>query len=353
VAPTDLLYTYKAKGKYWRFRHPLVGDVALPRVKGLPVEEQPRQAAFMEKYAEHLKTVETRAAVPPPRRDSFTWLIKQYRASEEFKSLADATQLDYGNTLKIIDEELGDQPFALTTRAMIKAVRDDYAATPRKAHKIKQMTSRLYSWSEGEDLVAEGFNPASRVKRLKRKGGTREYAVWSQTEFEAFMAGAIVPMQTAAMIARYTGQRARDIVKMVWTDFQGDMIRVRQHKTGTPLMIACHRELRTYLDDLKRRRSGVMILTSVAGEPYNANSLSSAIGRDVARLAKVEKMPTGRSIHGLRYMAGSDMEEAGCTVSEIESVLGHQTFKMALKYASQRLRAKSAINKMEAANGPA
>ena len=56
-------------------------------------------------------------------------------------------------------------------------------------------------------------------------------------------------------------------------------------------------------------------------------------------------------MHGLRYAAGSKMEEAGCTVAEIESVLGHQTFKMALKYASQRLRAKAAIEKMEVTLG--
>jgi len=43
------------------------------------------------------------------------------------------------------------------------------------------------------------------------------------------------------------------------------------------------------------------------------------------------------------------MEEAGCGVAEIEAVLGHRTFRMALKYASQRLRAKAAIAKVEAA----
>ncbi|WP_170112613.1 MULTISPECIES: hypothetical protein [Sphingomonas] len=42
------------------------------------------------------------------------------------------------------------------------------------------------------------------------------------------------------------------------------------------------------------------------------------------------------------------MEEAGCTIAEIETVLGHQTFKMALIYAPQRLRARAAIAKMEA-----
>jgi hypothetical protein len=63
------------------------------------------------------------------------------------------------------------------------------------------------------------------------------------------------------------------------------------------------------------------------------------------------RKPVDRSIHGLRYMAGADLEEAGCTVAEIEAVLGHHTFKMAMKYASQRLRARAANAKREAADG--
>lgn len=338
MAETELAYTYLAKRKYWRFRHPETGDCKLP---GAPGDE-----AFHARYAELLATAKRRAA--PVSRTSWRWHIRAYRSSDEFKALADATQLDYGKTLDILERELGDQPFALTTPAMIKAVRKDFAATPRKAHKIKQMASALYSWADAEELVPEGFNPAMKVKRVRTKGGVKEYVCWSEFEFDLFTHAAIKPMKTAAMLARYTGQRAEDIVRMVWTDFQGDTIRVRQSKTGAPLVIACHRALRDYLAELKRSRTGTVILTSAAGQPYNANSLSSAIGREVRRVAD---MPHDRSIHGLRYMAGADLEEAGSTVSEIEAVLGHHTFKMALKYASQRLRSRAANAKREASDG--
>ena len=338
---TDLPYTYIAKRKYWRFRHKAVGDTALPG--------QPGDPEFHARYSELKALAERRQA--PVSNASWKWLIQQYRASREFAALADSTQLDYSKTLDLIEKELGDERFLATTRGMIKTVRDDFANTTRKAHKIKQMISALYSWADGEDLVPAGFNPAKDVKRLKRKGGQKEYVCWSEWEFDLFYSTAIEPMKTAAMLARYTGQRAEDIVRMVWTDFQGDTIRVRQAKTGAPLTIACHKVLREYLSGLKRGRKGAVILTSVAGNPYNANSLSSAIGREVRRVRKTEDFPIDRSIHGLRYMAGADLEEAGCTVSEIESVLGHHTFKMALKYASQRLRARTANAKREAADG--
>lgn len=345
MAATELKYTYLAKGKYWRFRHPITGDCKLPG--------QPGEKEFNRKYEELCAKVEARPE--PASKDSWSWLIKRYRKSGEFRSLADSTQLDYGKTLDLIDEYLGAQPFRLTTRAMIKVVRDKFADQARKAHKIKQMTSRLYSWADEEELVPEGFNPAAKLKRIKRKGGSREYVCWSAYEFDMFFPRAIRSMKTAVMLARYTGQRAEDIVTMTWADFQGDMIRVRQSKTRTPLDIPCHSALRSYLDGLRRdldREKGrsILILTSGAGAPYNANSLSSAIGREVRKVAKDTEFPIERSIHGLRYMAGSDMDEAGCTVAEIESILGHQTFKMALKYASQRLRARAATAKREAKN---
>jgi integrase len=138
---------------------------------------------------------------------------------------------------------------------------------------------------------------------------------------------------------------------MTWQQFQGEIIRVRQMKTSALLDIACHTRLRTHLEERRRKldaskKRGLLICAGASGRPYNANSLASAIYRAVQA---IDEMPKDRSLHGLRYASGSAMEEAGCTVGEIEAVLGHRTFKMALKYASQRLRAKAAIAKLEAA----
>jgi integrase len=343
VAKTDLAFTYIAKGKYWRFRHKIVGDVALPHDPKVHWSQQPHQAAFAARYAELLAMVESGKARAAPSKKSFRWLIKAYQESEEFKALSDATQTDYVRTLRLLDEELGDVQFALATRAMLKAVRDDYAKTTRKAHKIKQMLSRLYSWAGEEDLVPVGFNPAADIKRLKRKGGDKEIVVWSDAEVSMFLAACPDHIRTPVLIALYTGQRREDVVSMTWQQFQGDIVRVRQSKTHALLDIACHSELRRHLESLPKR--GVVICTTRAGKAFTVNGLSQNLRTAVA---KVKGMPNNRSIHGLRYAAGSRMEEAGCTVAEIESVLGHETFKMALKYASQRLRAKAAVEKMEA-----
>ena len=46
-------------------------------------------------------------------------------------------------------------------------------------------------------------------------------------------------------------------------------------------------------------------------------------------------------------MAGAELEESGCTLAEVQAVLGHHAYQMAMKYATQRLRSKSAAAKRD------
>lgn len=330
------------KGKYAFFRSKETGDVALPRPIGGP--------EFHRKYAELLDIRERGRTPVEADRSSWSWLIDAYLASAEFAALADTTQDDYRRTCELLRAELGDQPFRFTTRGMLKAVRDDFAATPRKANKVKQMASRLFTWADENDLVPAGFNPAADLKRLKRKGGDREILDWSDAEIEWIFAAAPAHVLTPLMIFLFTGQRERDVPGMTWSQWQGDVIRVRTSKTGALLDIPCHPALKTYLERLRASRkvvamSGEICLTE-AGKPFSVNGLNGAIRRLVERVARTHAIPGNRSPHGLRYSAASRMEEGGATHAAIAEVLGHRTFRMALKYAGQRVRARSAVAAM-------
>jgi integrase len=188
-----------------------------------------------------------------------------------------STRLDYDKTLTLIEAELGDEPFMLTTRAMIKAVRDDYSVTPRKAHKIKQMASRLYSWADENDLVPAEFNPA-KMKRLKVR--SKSIVPWSEEEIALFLSHCPLWLKTPVLLALYTGQRREDVATMAWDAFQGAIIRVKQSKTGEPLDIACHKVLRSHLSAVKTAFGGPIARTA-KGRPFTANSLSQAVRRVV------------------------------------------------------------------------
>lgn len=340
----DLPYTRRniSKGRvYWRFRSKETGDIRLPSEPGTP--------EFHRAYSEALaQRARIRSADNPKSEDSFAWLIDRYQKSAEFKALADPTQLDYSKTLVLLEDELGAQPYRYTTRAMLKAVRDDYAGTPRKANKIKQMLSRLYSWAQESDLVPDGFNPAAGLKRLKRKGGEREYVPWSDAEIDWAIAEAEPHELTPLLLLLYTGQRRTDIAQMTWQQWQGDFIRVRTSKTRELVDMPCHPRLKAHLEQLRTTAKVVsltgQICLSARGRPYTPDALSGVIRRLAER---VERIPSNRSAHGLRYAAAARMEQGGATVGQIESVLGQRTFRMALKYATARLRAAQGIAAMK------
>lgn len=327
----NLPYTYVVKGKYWRFRKgPL--HTALPGAPG--------DAAFHDKYSELLRLADSRPEKPAD--GTLSALIDKYKASAEFAALRPRTRDDYEQTLDLIRaDDLGSQPYRLITQAMVKAVRDEYAATPRKAHKIKQMVSRLYSWAAEESLVRNGHNPAAGFKRLKVRQKT--ITPWSDYEIALFRSKAPKHMRLALDLLLYTGQRVKDVAEMDWSAFQGDCIRVRQSKTGEPMDIPCHPVLRATLEAHRTAFKG-RIVRNANGRPYNENALGKAIHD---QCAKIEAMPPNRSPHGLRYASAGCLEEAGATVAQIGTILGHRTYQMAMKYITARREGAAAMAKLE------
>lgn len=331
MPPTKLPFTYIVKGRYWRFRR--------GKIKGA-LPGQPDEARFHAKYAELLALSEERE--PETDRESLSWLIERYRASAEFGALRPLTRLDYDKVLTVIDAEMGSEPFRLVTAPMVKSVRDDFRSTPRKAHKIKQLVSILYAWAAGESLVEPGHNPAASIKRLKAR--QKAITPWSEPEIASALGCAPAWLKTPLMLALCTGQRREDVVQMAWTDFQGGFIRVRQSKTGEPLDIACHGELRKHLETIRTSFGGPIARTA-KGRPFTANSLSQALRRFIQ---ETKCIPADRSIHGLRYAAAARLDEAGCTMTEAVAVLGHRTYQMAHRYMAQRRASEAAMARQEA-----
>lgn len=330
VPETRLRFTYIVKGRYWRFRR---GDLKA----SLP--EQPGHPDFHKRYGELVALSEGKTE---PAVETLQALIRLYRASAEFKALRVPTQFDYGKTLDLIDaDDLAKEPYALITGPMVKTVRDDYASTPRKAHKIKQMVSRLYSWAEEEQKVPKGCNPAASFKKLKVR--QKQIPAWSEEEITLFLAYCPTHLKTVVLLALCTGQRAEDVVTMEWPAYQGSIIRVVQSKTGEPLTIPCHKQLREHLDAVKTRFKGP-IARAASGRPYSANGFAKALS-DCGK--RVPNWPASRSPHGLRYASAARLEEAGIGAAVASLIMGHRTYAMAMKYLTARREAELAMRRVE------
>lgn len=135
-----------------------------------------------------------------------------------------------------------------------------------------------------------------------------------------------------------TGQRIGDVLRMRWSDIDGAGINVKQGKTGAKLWVPFTPALAAILDDTPR--VGMTICAWGRGKPTSYRGAA-----DLIHAVRVEIGAERWDIHSLRYNAASELGAAGCSDELIQSVTGHQTSAMVVKYAGperQKARAKEA-----------
>jgi integrase len=276
---------------------------------------------------------------------SLGWAIERFLGSDEYRRRAPATQAGDRRILDELRRHVGAGMMRDMRDRHAKAIRDHFREefSTSTADVALGLLSVLWNFADEHLQLDLGANPTLGVRRLHKAKSERE--PWTDDVIAAFEAQAVPEMRLALLLLLYTGQRRSDVVKMKWAQFDGDVIEVRQQKTGEPLIIPCHARLKEALARLPRRSE--FILVGERGGPLGPEGLSMAFRRTLKRAGV-----TGYSVHGLRKNAGVALADAGCDMREIMAILGHRTFAMALHYtkrADQRRRARSAMDKWEAA----
>jgi hypothetical protein len=146
----------------------------------------------------------------------------------------------------------------------------------------------------------------------------------------------------------YTTQRRGDVVKMGRQHVKDGVLTVKQQKTGVPLAIPVHPELRTVLDATPGEHLTFLVTTT--GKPYGPNHFSESFREwcDAAGL------PKRCSAHGLRKAPCRRFAEAGCSANEIMAHSGHGTMKELVRYtkgADQARLARNAMTRTTAISG--
>jgi hypothetical protein len=92
-------------------------------------------------------------------------LIRDYRSSDEFLSLKQKTQCDYGRMLNVF-APIGHHPPVSVRRRHIRELSKTFACEARTQQLFGQVASLLFNFGVGNDYVET--NPASRMKCLDR-----------------------------------------------------------------------------------------------------------------------------------------------------------------------------------------
>lgn len=279
--------------------------------------------------------------VKPKAREAGTVaaLIETYKKSPDWRRLAATTR-----TSRMIAydhlEPIHDHAVADLTRKRVVKIRDMLADRPGTATTVLIALKALLTWAVDHDWI--DVNPALGVKRFGTVRGNRR---WHDHEVRAVLDHPEISdkVKLTIMLALYTGQRRTDCLRMPWSAYDGEYIRLRQQKTGAELTIKVHPDLKAALDTAERG-DAVTILTSSTGHPWSMQGHYKAMQRAFT-LAGIRDA----TYHGLRVTAATKLAELGAGAFEIAAITGHKTISMVQRYvrdADQQRQASAAVDRL-------
>ncbi len=253
------------------------------------------------------------------REGTLPWIVRMYRSDPRYTELAAKTQRSYDQCIKAIEawSKLAKHPpIGTINRKVVREFYRSMVATPAKANAVMRVLRILLGFAVDEGLLAE--NPAAK-QRLK--GRPPRQTVWTRENLESFCLAAREAgrpsMALAVLLGANLGQREGDLLKLAWSQFNGDTITLRQGKTGTRVTVPVIEELGAALAAVPRK-SPSMLISETTGRPYLEDNFRHVFA-DIRAAAGLPDL----WFMDLRRTAVVWLAEAGCQVYEIAAITGH------------------------------
>lgn len=258
---------------------------------------------------------EARTSRKRPENGSLLDVVASFRASADFEKLSDHTKRAYRRHLDQIQTEFGSTPLSVIEDKRIRrdlyAWRDKMAATPRTADYAMGTLKRLLEFAEERGFIAE--NPLERVKRLHRVD--RSESIWTADDLTAFRLHASKELAWAVELGLLTGLRQGDLIRLVWSNYNGASFQTRTSKRGKMVTIPATQACRVLMQRIEKRH--LIILTTERGKrPWTADGLRSSFGK------ACERAGINRTFHDLRRTAATTLLAAGFSASQVAMWMG-------------------------------
>ncbi|MDJ0626865.1 MAG: tyrosine-type recombinase/integrase [Rhodobacter sp.] len=278
------------------------------------------------------------APAPVVHGSTVAHVIDRYERSPEFTGLAPRTKADYRKHLGFLADKIGHLEPKNIERHHVIAWRDAWAKkSPHRANYRLRVLRIIMERAIDFGLLPTGGNRVKDVSEVKYEKQERQ--PWPDVLVAAARRSADGRTVLLFELLIGTGQRIGDVLKMKWSDFDGEAISVRQGKTRTKLWIPAPRKLLKALGGAPRR--SVFILTNHAGTgPWSYRGAADAMMK-LRRQVGAEAF----DIHSLRYTATAELARVGLGDDQIMAITGHKTQRMVQLYAGaerQKARARAA-----------
>jgi integrase len=297
-----------------------------------------------------------------PDQSRFRSLVVLYKASADYKGLADSTKSQWSKWLDKISDYFGELRIAQferpeKIRPVIRRWRNQWADKPRTADYGMQVLSRVLSHAV-DPLGKIAGNPCQGIKRLYT--GDRSEIIWTDADIAQLkkaggsrkLSGELVEapcppeMVHAVELASHTGLREGDLARLSWPHVGDDAITLSTGKSGgrREAIIPLFDDLRAVLARIPKRAT--TILTNSRGHPWKPNSLAGAFIR-----AKASAGMSDRDLHfhDLRGTAATRFYVAGLPIRVIAEILAwseDQVEKIIRRYVDRTAATKAIIRQL-------
>jgi integrase len=246
-------------------------------------------------------------------------ILFRFQECAEFQfGIASRTRRDYIKQIKRIERKFSDFPIKALddprSRSVFLEWRDELAQTSlRQADYAYGTLARILSWAHDRGLIAK--NPCAKGGKLYH--GSRVHKIWDDEDVARFLRTAPPYLRLAMLVAINTGQRQGDLLRLAWSAYDGEQIKLKQGKTGVYVPIPVTDELKAALDAAPRK-SPIMLVSS-EGKPWSESGFQGAWGKATMRAGI-----RGLTFHDLRGTAVVTLARANCNEVEIYSITGHK-----------------------------
>ena len=167
----------------------------------------------------------------------------------------------------ILECEFGKMPIKALESPKARAVFIDYQEEigrdrPREADNRLTILSQVFAYALNKGKI--GRNPLEGFDRLYSTD--RSEIIWTEADITRFMEGTPIELQRVLILAIHTGQRYGDLIRLRWSDFNGQTLGLTQSKGNVPILLHCTSTLRTILDATPRQCA--FILARNDGRPW-------------------------------------------------------------------------------------
>ena len=308
-----------------------------PRLSG-----EPGSPEFIASYNEAIEQRRT------PGKNRFRFVIADYKASGEYKKLAESTRDQRGPWLDRISQYFGELRTAQFDRAekirpVIRRWRGQYSETPRTADYAMQVLSRVLA--HAVELGSIAGNPCEGIKRLYNND--RSEIIWIEPDITHIKKTCSMEIAHAIDLAGHTGLRLGDLVRVAWSHVGDEAIVLTTGKSShrREAIIPLYGALRDVLARIPKRAT--TILTSSKRRPWTVDGFGSSFNK-----AKIDAGMSDRDLHfnDLRGTAATKFYIAGFSMREIAETLAWEeesVEKIIRRYVGRSAALKARIRKLE------